>query len=328
HVASDGVEALHRVSEEQFDAVLMDIQMPNMDGYEATRKIREMPDRKTLPVIAMTASVLMSDERHCIEAGMNGFVPKPIRQENLFEALVRYLQPEAKTPPPEDAPEPAGPEADDLAARPVPGLNVRNAMENLRIDQAAYKKALALFAETNRHTAEYMRAAAKAGHWDRLYALAHGLKGGGGNIGGDEVRETAEKIIIFCRNAASGQTVAADANHLLAEMDAGLTRLLSSIDMLVPDRDADDSPAAGGVEDAAKIAPLLLDLLNALKKADPLKISEYFEKLKQYADNSLIRQLEHKIREYEYDDASEAVFLAAEQRGLNLNLIREKRHDE
>jgi CheY-like chemotaxis protein len=91
--ASDGCEALAAVAAESFDAVLMDIQMPNMDGYEATRKIREHPHLKSLPIIAMTASALLSDERKCLEAGMNAFIPKPIRQKTLFETLRGQLPP-------------------------------------------------------------------------------------------------------------------------------------------------------------------------------------------------------------------------------------------
>jgi PAS domain S-box-containing protein len=91
--ASDGRQALAAVTTESFDAVLMDIQMPNMDGYEATRKIREYPHLKSLPIIAMTASALLSDEQKCLAAGMNAFIPKPIRQKTLFEILGNQLRP-------------------------------------------------------------------------------------------------------------------------------------------------------------------------------------------------------------------------------------------
>ncbi|RJP46646.1 MAG: response regulator [Desulfobacteraceae bacterium] len=103
--ASDGREAVAAVTAESFDAVLMDIQMPNMDGFEATRKIREYPHLETLPIIAMTASALLSDERKCLEAGMNAFIPKPIRQKTLFETLRKQLPPaeEAFSGPPADA---------------------------------------------------------------------------------------------------------------------------------------------------------------------------------------------------------------------------------
>jgi len=96
-IAFDGAEAVKAVSEETFDAILMDIQMPNMDGYEATRRIRKIKDFQSLPIIAMTASVMLQDENRCIEAGMNGFVPKPIRQEKLFSTLLKFIRPELES---------------------------------------------------------------------------------------------------------------------------------------------------------------------------------------------------------------------------------------
>jgi PAS domain S-box-containing protein len=328
HIAEDGLEALDILSKETFDAVLMDIQMPNMDGYEATRKIREMPQFKSLPIIAMTASVLLSDERHCLEAGMNGFVPKPIRQEKLFEALVHYLHLEAKPPEPEQAALPN--QTTDKAQ--LPGLNVREAMENLEMDRDSYKKILSLFADTNHHTTEKMRSAAQNGDWETLNALAHNLKGGCGNIGGIEMKETAEKIEGFCRKAASGQVDTTAMDGLLAEMDTGLKRLLSSIDSFVPARKS--IPLQCPLQDMTEITPVLSLLLDALKKSDPLRISTYFDRLKETADPSFVIMIENKIREYEYEAARETILQAAAQWGINLNinpdlnLIREKNGDE
>jgi CheY-like chemotaxis protein len=332
HIAADGLEALDRLPKESFDAVLMDIQMPNMDGYEATRKIREMPQFKSLPIIAMTASVLMSDERHCLEAGMNGFVPKPIRQEKLFEALVLHLHLEANPPEPESA-APEDKTKDKITdIQQLPGLNFREAMENLEMDEDSYKKILSLFADTNHHTAEKIRSAARNCDWETLNALAHNLKGGCGNIGGIEVKETAEKIEGFCRKAASGQVDAAAINGLLTEMDTGLKRLLSSIDVMVPARKP--VPLVGNLQDMTEITPVLSDLLDALTKSDPLKISTYCDKLNQIAEPSFMMVIENKIREYEYEDARETILQTAEQWGINLNanpdlnLIREKNLDE
>jgi len=308
----------------------MDIQMPNMDGYEATRKIREMPQFKSLPIIAMTASVLMSDEQHCLEAGMNGFVPKPIRQEKLFEALVHYLPLEDKPP----EPEPAAPPEKTTDMQQLPGLNIREAMENLEMDMNSYKKILSLFADTNHHTAGKMKSAARDGDWESLHALAHNLKGGCGNIGGIEVKETAEKIEGFCRKAASGQVDADAIGDLLTEMDTGFKRLLSSIDLFVPARKRVPLPGPGTLQDVTEIAPILSELLDALKKSDPLKISEYVDSLKQTAEPSFMMVIENKIREYEYEDAMEAILQTAEQWGINLNLnpdlnlIREKNVNE
>ena len=90
-VAADGVEAVDAVRSRPFDAVLMDIQMPEMDGLEATRRIRDLdnPEQANIYIIAMTANALMGDREKCISAGMNDYLPKPIDQKKLLSALTK-----------------------------------------------------------------------------------------------------------------------------------------------------------------------------------------------------------------------------------------------
>ncbi|WP_263819532.1 hybrid sensor histidine kinase/response regulator [Salinibacter sp.] len=106
HTASDGAEALAAVRDRAYDAILMDVQMPELDGLEATRRLRnEMPSEEQPYVVALTASVTEDDRRRCLEAGMDAFLSKPIRKDELAEALDLGTAPdEARTaaPPPED----------------------------------------------------------------------------------------------------------------------------------------------------------------------------------------------------------------------------------
>jgi len=88
-VAGNGKEALEALETEAFDLVLMDVQMPEMDGFEATAAIRER-EKKTghhLPILAMTAHAMQGDRERCLEAGMDGYVSKPVRPKELFEAI-------------------------------------------------------------------------------------------------------------------------------------------------------------------------------------------------------------------------------------------------
>ena len=93
-VAADGVEALEALARDEYDLVLMDCQMPRMDGYEATSRIRSRNSKvrdHDIPIIAMTANAMRGDREKCLKAGMNGYVSKPIAAERLGEAIRECL---------------------------------------------------------------------------------------------------------------------------------------------------------------------------------------------------------------------------------------------
>jgi CheY-like chemotaxis protein len=90
-LAHDGQQALNMLEQNTYDAVLMDCQMPVLDGFEATRRIREQPALTELPVIAMTANVMEGDREKCIAAGMNDYIGKPVVEAALKKTLARWL---------------------------------------------------------------------------------------------------------------------------------------------------------------------------------------------------------------------------------------------
>ncbi|MCL4153337.1 UNVERIFIED_CONTAM: hypothetical protein GTU68_017875 [Idotea baltica] len=91
-VAENGVEAVEKFSNEQFDAILMDIQMPEMDGFEATAEIRKLENESHIPIIALTAHAMVGYRERCLQAGMDGYITKPLRVEEMFEEIAKAIQ--------------------------------------------------------------------------------------------------------------------------------------------------------------------------------------------------------------------------------------------
>jgi len=90
-VASNGARALEQLALRKFDLIFMDCQMPVMDGFEATRAIRQMAgDKRDIPIVAMTAHALKGDQQHCLEVGMNDYLAKPVRHSALIAVLKKY----------------------------------------------------------------------------------------------------------------------------------------------------------------------------------------------------------------------------------------------
>jgi two-component system sensor histidine kinase/response regulator len=163
-IANNGAEALERLAESAFDAVLMDCQMPLMDGFTATRRIRESERQsgqaKRLPIIALTANVMSSDRDNCIAAGMDAHLGKPIEPAQLIDCLSRYLKPDAGRP-----------EVDMGALREITGG-----------DAEFERDLVATFVSSGDRCLAEIVSALKVSDLDTIGKRAHALKGASANI--------------------------------------------------------------------------------------------------------------------------------------------------
>jgi len=183
NIAGDGQEALAILGRERFDAVLMDCQMPVMDGYEATRALRQRPELKDLPVIAMTANAMAGDRRKVLQAGMNDHVAKPIRVDDLFATLARWVHPALPSPAPE---------------APLPALDMRAGLAALMGDEALYRRLLALFREREVDFVARFRSAREHGDSDAPTRCAHDLKSVAGTLGMAALQRAAAALEEAC----------------------------------------------------------------------------------------------------------------------------------
>jgi len=188
-VADNGVEALDKVQQTPYDGILMDCQMPLMDGYEATRRIRSDARFRDLPIIAMTANVIAGDRELCIDAGMNDHVGKPIDVNDLFSTLARWIKPaagEAVAVAPEVSQE-------DAVIR-IPGVDVENALARVGGSIKLYRKLLSRFRETQSDAVHRIRETIGRADMEAARREAHTLKGLAGSVGATGLAECAASI--------------------------------------------------------------------------------------------------------------------------------------
>ncbi|WP_053225689.1 hybrid sensor histidine kinase/response regulator [Solirubrobacter soli] len=198
-VAADGGEAVEALRREPFAAVLMDCQMPVLDGYAATAEIRRMEgDARRTPIIAMTAHAMEGDRERCIAAGMDDYLAKPLHADDLHAVLQRWI----------------------AATRPVVvDQAVLRALARDVGDDAIVEEICDLFLTEAGPRLEAMRAATRRGDAEALHVHAHTLKGAASSVGAAMVANAAEEIQT---HAAAGDLVGAD---------AWLTRLADAVDL-------------------------------------------------------------------------------------------------
>ncbi len=204
--ARDGLEAVTLCQQRTFDLVLMDIQMPGMNGYDATRAIREREhdNGRRLPIIAMTASVLLEDQQQCMEAGMCDFISKPVDFDELFRLMAKHL-PEAFTEISHPPPAPASGQTDDTDTPAV--LDLDDAIDTW-LDESVYRQALAQFIEANEQTPQQLADSLNAGDITQARATVHRLKGTTGTLAMIALAESATQLDELLKN---GETEAAKA---------------------------------------------------------------------------------------------------------------------
>ncbi len=207
-IANDGVEAINKVTSEQYDLILMDMQMPNMSGCEVTRWLRKQ--KCTLPIIALTANVMKSDIEECLSAGCNEFHTKPIDRAELFETLSKYLQP-GDTPLSEEI-ESVKEQVDELtelASGETPSQNEQQVDEEVidwaelaaRVsdDTELIEKMLTVFLDTSTERIASLEKVIVSGTSEDVRSLAHSLKGAAVSMGAKPMAETALQLEMAAR---------------------------------------------------------------------------------------------------------------------------------
>jgi len=194
-IASNGKDAIDAVRNNSFSAVLMDIQMPGMDGYETTKRIRESEDNP-LPIIAMTAHAMKGDREKCIEAGMNDYVTKPIDTVQLYITLAKWIKQEAGNQKTENRNQHPTADTADSLPEYLPGIDIKSCLKELGGNTKLFRKLLKDFISHYGDTANKIRDALNKGDKEPGIRLSHTLKGVSGVFAAKKLYSAAVNLEI------------------------------------------------------------------------------------------------------------------------------------
>ena len=288
-IAGDGQQALDCLKQQQYDAVLMDIQMPVMDGYQASKKIRNDLGLKALPIIALTANALLEDRQKTLEAGMNDHVTKPINPVQLMDTLIKWIPAARRALPPV-------PELDKIyeATPTLPeglqGMDVAAGLKRLGNNHKAYARLLERFVTNQQDFAAELQAAVAAGDQELEARMVHTLKGVAGNIGAERIQQLAAELEQQVRQGNEAEAAACR-----TELTLALQALLAALqDWQAKQHPQESPPAAESSESIPR--EQLLDLREHLENFDA-SASDLVEALLAQPLSAFDRQLLEAVHE-------------------------------
>ncbi|MEF8714343.1 MAG: PAS domain S-box protein [Accumulibacter sp.] len=227
-VAQHGAEAIDLARKTDYDLILMDVQMPVLDGLKATRAIRALAGREHVPILAMTANAFEEDRRRCLDAGMNDHIGKPVDPDVLFATLLKWLPdrsaPTSGSPPSTElATAPATDLPDRLAA--IPGFDPRLGLERVQGRSNTYLRLLRQFAESSADDGMALRRYLAVGDHVAARRWAHSLRGAAGTLGAVRLQTLAAKLEeAFCEERSAAET-----GRLVAEVEAAQSALVAAL---------------------------------------------------------------------------------------------------
>jgi two-component system sensor histidine kinase/response regulator len=302
-IANNGREAVEMLAgKNEYEAVLMDMQMPELDGYEATRTIRRNPEFADLPIIAMTANVMAGDREKCLEAGMNDHVAKPIEPDKLFRTLVQWIP--ARDP----AALPAGLEsaeikaAEDSLPDSLAGIEIEEGVRRVGGNRKLYRKLLIDFFQDHREDIEAIRQALDHDDFETAQRIAHTIKGVSGSIGAGDLQGAAERL-----ETAIKESQQDGYSELLSSLEDSLSPLMQGLEAVAVSGETERLGAEDGDPvDVEAVLPLLEELQTLMEEMDPEaedKVADLKKQLGSGAHHKLVNTLSKQVGEFEFEDA-------------------------
>jgi two-component system sensor histidine kinase/response regulator len=262
-IADNGRIAVDKVKAGHYDAVLMDMQMPVLDGLAATREIRQLPGQEHLPILSMTANALAQDRERCIEAGMNDHMTKPIDPQLLTRKLLQWIAPRGQALP--TGPHRTSTQRTESSERGsldgIDGLDTRLGLRQAMGQEKLYLSLLAKFVQSERDWAARMEKALEQADRSSARLLAHTLKGVSAQVGALRIRDLAQALEQAIEQQESAQALGLRARETAAQLAA----LVQALDKHLPLQPAAPAPVA---TDTTSLHELCARLVHHLEQDD------------------------------------------------------------
>ncbi|MBF0358984.1 MAG: response regulator [Magnetococcales bacterium] len=317
-VAADGQAGIDKITTEQFDAVLMDVQMPVMDGYTATEKIRNDYGYDKLPIIAMTANTMADDQQKALSSGMNDHVSKPIDPISLYKALAKWITPGERVVSEELLQKNSETQQAKLPALQLPGLDEKTGISRLGGNLKAYRNLLEKFCNNQEGTVDAVAKAIADGNHKQVELLIHTLKGTTASIGAIDLSKLISEFEDELLAGAGGQNIS-KLENIGTELDKLICGIRSGID-----KTSDILPASGSNVEQVNVVEVV-DSINKINKMISEYDSETEDAIIDLMETSLndtvkagLKEVQKFVGQYDFDGADKALKRLIAKSGLAL----------
>ncbi|WED24503.1 response regulator [Vibrio sp. JC009] len=297
-IAENGKQALQAVQTLSYDLVLMDIQMPEMDGYEATRAIRKDDKYHSIPIVAMTAHALPRDREQCLQSGMNDHITKPIEPQVLYETLLQFIAPAGHHD--TELVLPSQPD-EEVTIPYIEGLDINRGVANVNGNRPLYLKLLRDFYQDYHDIDTRLSAMVQEQNCAELQRLSHTLKGVAGNIGARELYRASNDYNHLMRSSNGDCKESPQFQAFRSQLCALTDRLQAISQHTITLTKTDAEPVK-----KERVLPLIAKIQHLLVQ-DNAEVTDLLPELHTLLDNSawsqLVSRVETLIDDIEYESA-------------------------
>ncbi len=301
-IANNGREAVDLVLDNSYDMVLMDIQMPEMDGFEATTLIRSQQQSFKQPIVAMTAHAMSGDRQKCIDVGMVDHVVKPVDPKELFSCLVRWIPPMERNATPLDSSAEKSSQPEVQLPQSLPGIDMAAGLSRVNYNKKLYRELLVKLHDSYANAYNELQNLLDRGKAGKAQMLAHTIKGVAGNVGANELQTAAAEVETALKQEEKVK------NTSMMAFKQVLSDVIKSLGVLATEQqESIEPPVPTATADVAFLQEALQKLVPLVNACKPKLCDPILEEIMNYnwpeKTATALQEIKALIKRYQFDDA-------------------------